>query len=256
MKKFVLLLITAAAILFVSACDSNNNTVTPPANTKGNLFISSTPAGAQIWLDGVNTSQVTPDTVLDIEEGSHNFTLKLSDYSDTTIAISITADQTGVLGPVVLTSNILTTLFGPVTIYETNHTSASQPSGLDLSTGNPWGVSSDSSGLVDIYYSTTGTGGEGYLIQSADLNGLVRVTKFFVGSGDNIFDDVDSPDRFSGTWTNNMDDRETNYVFLYDQDGHYSKIKIVGFGGAGTIGDPAWVKLQWYYNEVALDKRF
>jgi hypothetical protein len=53
-----------------------------------------------------------------------------------------------------------------------------------------------------------------------------------------------------------LDDRESNYVFLYDQDGHYSKIKIVSFGGTGTLGDPAWVKVQWYYNNTALDNRF
>lgn len=255
MKKFVLLLMIAVAALIISSCDSNNNPSTP-TNTKGNLFVTSTPAGAQIWLDGTNTNQVTPDTVMDIEEGVHNIKLTLTDYNDTTISISVTAEQTGVLGPVVLSSNIITTLFGPVTIYETNHTSASQPSGLDLSSGNPWGVSSDSSSLVDIYYSTTGTGGNGYLVQSADLNGLVRVTKFFVGSGDNLFDNEDSPDRMASGWTNNMDDREPNYVFLYDQDGHYSKIEIVNWGGAGTIGDPAWVELQWYYNNTQLDKRF
>jgi len=255
MKKFILFSITAIAVLFLSSCDSNNNPSTP-TSTKGNLFISSIPAGAQIWIDGVTTSKVTPDTVKDIEEGLHNITLKLTDYNDTTISVSITAERTGVIGPVTLTSEIMTVLYGPVTIYETNGTGPSQPSGLDLSAGNAWGVSSDSSGLVDIYYSTSGTGGEGYLVQSADLNGLIRVTKFFVGSGDNLFDDVDSPDRFSGTWTNNMDDRESNYVFLYDQDGHYSKIKIVNFGGTGTLGDPAYVKVQWYYNRITLDRRF
>jgi len=257
LKKLILLLTTVAALLYISACDStDDNTVTPPVNTKGNLFVSSTPAGAQIWIDGVITSNVTPDTVKDIEQGVHNVTLKLTDYNDSTFAVSITAEQTGIVGPIVLTSNIITALYGPVTIYETNGTGPSQPSGLDLSTGHAWGVSSDSSGLVDIYYSTTGTGGEGYLVQSADLYGLVRITKFQVGSGSNLFDDVDSPERTSGTWTNNMDDREPNYVFLYDHDGHYSKIKIVGWGGTGTLGDPAWVKVQWYYNKTALDNRF
>lgn len=257
MKKLILLLTIVAALIIVNACDStDDNTVNPPANTKGNLFVSSTPSGAQILIDGLNTSQVTPDTVMDIEEGVHNVTLRLTDYYDSTFSVSITAGQTGIVGPVLLTSDINTSLFGPVTIYETNGTGASQPSGLDLSTGNPWGVSSDSSALVDIYYSTTGTGGEGYLVQSADLYGLVRVTKFRVGSSDNLFDDVDSPDRTSGTWTNNIDDRESNYVFLYDHDGHYSKLKIVGFGGTGTLGDPAWVKVQWYYNNTELDKRF
>lgn len=249
MKK-LLLLIIPAAILFLSACDSNNNPTTP-ANTKGNLFVTSNPAGAQIWIDGVNTSQVTPDTVMDIEEGLHNVTLKLTDYTDSTFSISISADQTAIVGPVVLTSNIFTTLYGPVRIYETAGTSASEPSGLDLSSGNAWGVTSDSSGVVDIYYSSNG-----YLVQSADLYpNLVRVTKFFVGTSGNLFDNVDSPDRNSGTWANNIGDREANYVFLYDHDGHYSKLKIVNWGG-GVPGEPAWVEVQWYYNDTVLDNRF
>jgi hypothetical protein len=155
-----------------------------------------------------------------------------------------------VVGPVVLVSDIITTLFGPVRIYETQGTGVDEPSGLDLSTGNAWGVSSDSSGLVDIYYSSTG-----FLIQSADLYGtLIRETDFMVGAGTNLFDDEDSP-LHSGTWTNSIGDREDNYVFLYDHDGHYSKLKIVDWGG-GVIGEPAWVEVQWYYNNTALDERF
>jgi hypothetical protein len=109
---------------------------------------------------------------------------------------------------------------------------------------------------VDIYYSTSGTGGQGFLVQSADLNPLlIRETDFFVGNSDNIFDEVDSPEQNVGTWTNNIEDREANYVFLYDHDGHYSKLKIVNSGG-GVPGEPAWVEVQWYYNNTLLDNRF
>ncbi len=254
MKKLILLMIIPFAVIIVTSCDTNNAPDTPETTT-GSLLVTSNPAGAQIWLDGSNTTLVTPDTVENIDEGSHNVTLKLTDYRDTTFSISITAGQMGVVGSVVLVTNIITTLYGPVRIYETTGTPASEPSGLDLSSGNPWGVSSDSSGVVDIYYSTTGTGGQGYLVQSADLYGLVRVTKFYVGTANSLFDKVDSPNKDIGTWTNNMSDRETNYVFLYDHDGHYSKIKIVDFGG-GVPGEPAWVEVQWYYNKTVLDNRF
>jgi hypothetical protein len=143
------------------------------------------------------------------------------------------------------------TLFGPKRLYETLGTGVNEPSGLDLSSGNAWGVSSDSSGLVDIYYSSTG-----FLVQSADLyTGLIRETDFLVGSATNLFDGVDSPFRNTGTWTNNIDDREPNYVFLYDHDGYYSKLKIVNWGG-GVIGEPAWVEVQWYFNKTLLDNRF
>ena len=47
----------------------------------------------------------------------------------------------------------------------------------------------------------------------------------------------------------------SNYVFLYDHDGHYSKLKIVNSGG-GVPGEPAWVEVQWYYNNTLLDNRF
>lgn len=248
MKKFILLLLVPVVVLFVSSCDSNDP-VTPA--DPGSIYLTSNPAGAQIWLDNSNTNLVTPDTVENVAEGVHTVTLKLTEYRDTTFSISVTSGQMSVVTNVVLVSDIITELFGPVKIYETAGTTASEPSGLDLSTGNPWGVTSDSSGLVDIYYSSNG-----FLVQSADLYpNLNRITKFFVGAGTNLFDGTDSPDRNSGTWTNNIGDREDNYVFLYDHDGHYSKLKIVNWGG-GVPGEPAWVEVQWYYNKTYLDNRF
>lgn len=81
---------------------------------------------------------------------------------------------------------------------------------------------------MDICYSADRTGGQGFLLQRADLNpNLIRETNFFVGDSENLFDEEDSPDKNDGTWTNNIDDREANYIFLYDHDDHYSKLKIV-----------------------------
>ena len=254
MKKLILLLIIPIAALVISSCDTTDDPVT--STEPGNIFVTSNPAGAQIWLDGDNTSQVTPDTVKDLDAAVYTVTLKLTDYNDTTFSVTVESGQTVVPIPIVLASNIMTTLYGPVRIYETAGTAANEPSGLDLSSGLAWGVSSDSSGLVDIYYSTSGTGGQGFLVQSADLNPLlIRETDFFVGSSDNIFDEVDSPEQNVGTWTNNIDDREANYVFLYDHDGHYSKLKIVLWGG-GVPGEPAWIEVQWIYNDTLLDNRF
>lgn len=250
MKKLTLLLIIPILGLLITSCDSSEDPMTP-ANTKGSIYITSNPAGAEIWIDGINSTLTTPDTVTNVEEGVRNVTLKLQDYKDTTFAISVIAEQTSIVGPIALVSNIVTTLYGPVKIYETAGTGVNEPSGLDLSSGMAYGVSSGQNGLVDIYYSSNG-----FLVQSADLYpGLIRVTKFFVGSSGNLFDEVDSPDKNTGTWTDNMGDREANYVFLYDHDGHYSKLKIVNWGG-GVPGEPAWVNIQWYYNETQLDNRF
>jgi len=250
MKKFFFLLIIPFLGLLISSCDSSEDPMTP-VNTKGSIYITSNPAGAEIWIDGINSSLTTPDTVTNVEQGVRNVTLKLQDYNDTTFAISVTAEQTSVVGPIALVSNIVTTLYGPVRIYETAGTGPTEPSGLDLSSGMAYGVSSAQNDLVDIYYSSNG-----FLVQSANLYpGLIRETDFFVGSSINLFDGEDSPLSTSGTWTNNIGDREANYVFLYDHDGHYSKLKIVDWGG-GVPGEPAWVEVQWYYNETRLDIRF
>ncbi|MCH8032752.1 MAG: PEGA domain-containing protein [Bacteroidetes bacterium] len=255
MKKLILLFIIPLAGMIIISCDTSEDPVTP--KPKGNIFVTSNPAGAQIWLDGDNTFQTTPDTIKNLDEGVYNVTLKLTDYNDTTFSVSVTSGQTSDLTNVVLVSNIITTLFGPKRIYETAGSTAQQPSGLDLSSGEARGVSSDSSGLVDIYYSTDGTGGQGFLIQSADLTpNLIRETDFLVQTDStNIFDGLDSPDKNIGPWTNNIGDREANYVFLYDHDGHYSKLIIVSSGG-GVPGEPAWVAVLWYYNNTVLDKRF
>jgi len=249
MKKLILFLIIPVAFLMFTSCDTSDDPITP--DQEGNIFVSSNPAGAQIWLDGSNTFKTTADTIKNINEGVHSITLKLQDYRDTTFSISVIAEQTSVVSNVTLISNIITTLYGPVKIYETTGTSANQPSGLDLSTGLAYGVSSAQNTLVDIYYSSSG-----FLVQSADLYpNLIRETDFFVSSATNLFDELDSPLRNTGTWTDNIGDRENNYVFLYDHDGNYSKLKIVNWGG-GVIGEPAWVEVQWYYNSTLLDNRF
>ena len=253
MKKLISLFIILSLGILVISCDSTEDPVST-TDAKGNIYITSQPSGAEIWIDNTNTNLVTPDTVEGVTEGLRTVTLKLQDYFDSTFTISVTGDQTSVVGPIVLVSDILITLYGPagpVRIYETVGTTVNQPSGLDLSSGKAWGVSSDSSGLVDIYYSSTG-----YLVQSAHLaSNLVRETDFLVASASNLFDGTDSPLRNTGTWTTNIADTVTNYVFLYDHDGNYSKLKIVNIGG-GTPNNPAWVEVQWYYNKTLLDNRF
>jgi hypothetical protein len=247
---FLMVLVTIAALAIVS-CDSTTDPITPTVDPKGNLFVSSVPAGAQIWINGSNTTKVTPDTVKDIVPGVKTVTLKLQDYSDTTFSVSVSDNQTSVVSNVQLVSNIFLQPFGPVRIWETVGTTAAQPSGLDLSTGMAYGISSVDKDKVDIYYSSNG-----FLVQSADLgSGMTRVTKFKVGTSTNLSDGTDSPLNTAGNWTSNMGDRETNYVFLYDNDGNYTKVKISSFGG-GTPGNPAWVELTWLYNKTATDNRF
>ena len=250
MKKLIFLLIIPFVVLITSCED---DTVTPIPT--GNIYLTSSPAGAEIWIDGSNTFSTTPDTINNVSEGARNVTLKLQDYNDTTFSVTVTENQTNVVSIVVLVSDINTTLFPPKRIYEIFNTPASQPSGLDLSSGEVYAVSSSEADLVDIYFYSDGT--ISFLIQSADLYpGLIRETDFFVSSGTNLFDEEDSPLHNAVTWINNIDDTENNYVFLYDHDGHYSKIKIVNQHSGGGPGDPSYVDIQWYYNNTQLDNRF
>lgn len=252
-RTLVLFSFLLAAVL-IPACDDSSPT-DPITTSKGSVLLVSVPAGAQIWLTGSNTGKVTPDSLSNLTIADYTVTLKLAGYYDTTFTVRPTANQL-VTRTVVLRSTEDYVSFGPVRIWETTGTTSSQPSGLDLSTGSAYGISGADKGKVDIYYSTDGTGGQGYLVQSADLSTqMTRITKFRVGAASNLNDGADSPLSTSGTWINHMGDRETNYVFLYDADGHYSKAKITSFGG-GTPGNPAWVELQWWYNSSADDVRF
>ncbi|GIK59598.1 MAG: PEGA domain-containing protein [Ignavibacteriota bacterium] len=251
MKNMFYLMQALLVILLINSCSDEPAS---PRLPEGNLLITSFPDGAQIWIDGMNTMQTTNDTVFDIEEGVHDITLKRIEYVDTTFSVNIIADERITVGPIELESDIQTISFNPVRIYESAN-SQSLPSGLDLSSGNRWGISSDSSNLVDIYYYSDATGSS-HLIRSSHFAGLIKETDFLVGPGTNLLDGSDSPLRNTETWANNVDKSEDNYVFLYDDDDHYSKFLIVNRGGGSGPGDPAYVDVQWYYNKEVQDNRF
>ena len=61
------------------------------SNNAGSLFITSTPQGAAIKLDGTETGLVTPDTLIPVAAGEHNITLSLANYRDTTITTTVVA---------------------------------------------------------------------------------------------------------------------------------------------------------------------
>ena len=246
MKKLFLIPIVMLLGLFIVSCE--DSTTGPGEVTTGTLYVLSTPAGALIWVDGTNTGKVTPDSVKNLAAGSHTLTLKLDGYKDTAqTSITITAGATTTRN-ITLTSASVT--FGPVKLWETTGTTAAQPSGIDLSTGLAYGISSIDKDKVDIFYSSTG-----FVVRSANgSSGMTRVTSFLVGSGTNLNDGVDSP-AATAAWLTQMGDRETNYVFLYDNDLHYTKLKITSFGG-GTPGNPAWVEVTYIYNGQANSKVF
>jgi hypothetical protein len=219
----------------------------------GSLNVISDPAGAEIWLDGVNSGKVTPYVFGNLDSSSVKVELKLANYINTSQTVDITMGNETVvnIALVAFYSNYTT----PVKIYETFGTNASQPSGVDLSSGGAFGTSdTDNNGKIDLYYFSNSDGG--YLVQSAHKSSkMTRETFFKVGSASDLNDGVASTAK-DDTWTDNMTDREANYVFLYDADGHYSKLKIVNFHAGSGASDPSWVEVAWIYNNIQDDLVF
>ncbi len=259
MRKYILstlsVLLVVFSVVYLSGCaDSTSDPVSPVA-TKGSMYITSVPAGAQIWVNGSNSGKVTPDSITNLDAATYNVTLKLANYTDATFPVAVVAGYQSKPATYTMVSDISTVTYGPVRIYETTGTNASQPSGLSYRNGSRgFSLSGTDKDSVDIYYSSTG-----YLIQSASLGtGMTRKTYFKAPSGtvtNNLFDGVSSP-TYTTAWGNAIADRDTStYYFSYDNDKHYVKMKIVNYGG-GTTGNPAWVEIKWIYNKKVDDVRF
>jgi len=60
----------------------------------GNISVSSSPAGATIYLDGQTTGSVTPATVESVSSGSHTILLKLTGYQDNSQTVQVSDNQT------------------------------------------------------------------------------------------------------------------------------------------------------------------
>ena len=250
MKKYLALLILPL-VFFVASC--TDSTTDPIATVQtGSVLIQSNPAGAKIFLDGVDQGKITPDTLKNLTaDNVYQVTLKLDGYYDSTFTTTkVIANTTVNLSSIVLRTNTQVVAYGPVQIWETSGTTAAQPSGIDLSSGNAYGISSANKTDVDIYYTSNG-----FVVTSADnATGLTRKTYFNVGGSSILTDGVASSLK-DNTWTDRMTDRQTNYVYLYDADMHYTKIIIDSYGG-GNPNDPAWVKVKWVYNKTKDDVRF
>jgi len=214
---------------------------------QASFTVNSAPDGAQIYLNGVNTNVVTNGSI-HLAAGTNTITLVLAGYADTTFTVP--ADSASKTVNITLTQLNLAE-YKNVKIYESQSTAA-VPSGLILSVGRASTISSGiSKDSVDIYYKTNG-----YLISSAkDFPNLPRETYFKLGSATIILDGVDSPAK-DNTWALSISDAHSEYFFLYDASGHYSKMIITGTGGGTSVSDPAYLELHWFYNKNQGDKRF
>jgi hypothetical protein len=88
MKLIILTLITISCFLFYNCSEDSTG---DPQQKTGKFIITSTPAGAQIFLNGNNTGKITPYTFEKLEVGNYNGYLFLSYYD--TVFFSITIQE-------------------------------------------------------------------------------------------------------------------------------------------------------------------
>lgn len=61
---------------------------------KGSIQVNSTPTGAKVYLDGVNTGKTTNTTLTDVNPGSHTIKLTKDAYVDHSTSVTVSAGQT------------------------------------------------------------------------------------------------------------------------------------------------------------------
>ncbi|MBP8717461.1 MAG: DNRLRE domain-containing protein [Candidatus Atribacteria bacterium] len=91
-KSILVFFLILALVILISGCTS-----TIP--TTGTIEVNSTPAGAKIYLDGVDTGMATPFTITDVEAGSHVIKLDAFHYQIWEETVIVVANETKYLNP-------------------------------------------------------------------------------------------------------------------------------------------------------------
>lgn len=86
MKKTYFLILLSSTMLLLSC--NKDSSINNPQSLLGKLVITSNPSSAKIFISDVDTKKVTPDSV-DLEQGNHGVTLKLTGYFDTTFTVEV-----------------------------------------------------------------------------------------------------------------------------------------------------------------------
>jgi len=89
MKPFIVLIMTLVISILILSCGDSG---TDPSEDTGTIYIESDPDGAEIWLDSVNTGEVTPATIV-TKADSHIVILKKEGYADYSEVVVVTADE-------------------------------------------------------------------------------------------------------------------------------------------------------------------
>lgn len=93
MKILILVTLAIFSLTFFSCSEDSSETPPLDQNTKGKLLITSTPSGAQIYLNGMNTGKATPGTIENLDPGNYDGFLFLQ-YYDTAYFSAVVYNNT------------------------------------------------------------------------------------------------------------------------------------------------------------------
>lgn len=89
MKKVFLLLITLATFL---SCRENIVVFNEEVKT-GKIYLSSSPAGAEIYFENNRTGKTTPDSLTSVLPGQYLIKMKLAGYPDESVSVTVQSGQ-------------------------------------------------------------------------------------------------------------------------------------------------------------------
>ncbi len=87
-KSIRIIGILIVVLVFCSGCTTPSDTPAAPETTTGSLTVSSSPSGAEIYLDGI-VRGTTPATISNIPTGSYTLELRLRGYVNWVISVEI-----------------------------------------------------------------------------------------------------------------------------------------------------------------------
>ena len=159
-KKYIFLPLLLLFGLLLITCNSKNNNPLIP-NSVGSIFVSSTPDSAQIWLDSTNTGKITPDTLTNLNVGSHTVVLKLTGYFNDSVAVDVKEGSLATLNRTLLSNKV------PGTISIT-----SPKAGDVYIAGSPVNIQWTSTGIQNVKIEFTTNNG----LSQTDWTSLVNST--------------------------------------------------------------------------------
>jgi len=145
-KNFIYFTFLVCVLMILVGC-----TPSIPSVQYGTIDVNSTPAGARVIVDGVDTGQVTPIILPNIEVGNHTVTLDKFHYKIWQATVAVTENNTSYLNPPLTyaLSQVVILQDGPV--GKDNDVNSAFPT-VNHANSEYGGVGTTSSEIVRYYY--------------------------------------------------------------------------------------------------------